>query len=530
LHPQTLTKEFEKANRERLLANIRDELNWINSYGNQEIRIYAPILSDALERLASSDVFERFGWLLGDAWPRLPEGQSKNYTENHSRVTAERQKAAREVLDTASLHQIIEYGKKAKHPGVLGNALAKVVKEGREDDALLDAMSTLTEIFALIRGYSAGRIELVGQEWVLRQIQRLRALGRDSIEVSAALLNGLPEGLQTWSVVADQGAEVEGAYWKKASGRSPRDEEKNTTLPAQKLLAVKRPYAALELVGDPNADAPGFLLKEILNGILTADRNAEFHNQVMDVLYLGHVFKKLHEDKSISLEELARLEAPFAALFNDMRQYTTQPFAIHRVLQREPRVFSQLISYIYKRDDGKSLAAQEELSQQQIESRANIARETIESWTILPGLQDDGSLNEEQLSKWVETARTAYTDSGHTTAGDLQVGLLLSRTPSDSDGLWPHIAVRNLLENLRNNVIDQHIPMGVYNGRGVVSRGLTEGGVQERKLSEHYKKLSDATKVKWPRTSAMLLSMAEWYESDAKREDISADLNELRFG
>ncbi len=106
---------------------------------------------------------------------------------------------------------------------------------------------------------------------------------------------------------------------------------------------------------------------------------------------------------------------------------------------------------------------------------------------------------------------------------------MLARTPEDSDGIWPHIAVRNLLEHLHNALIDEHIPIGVYNGRGVVSRNPTEGGGQERGLSERYKKMSDVVRAKWPRTAAILRSLAETYERDAKYEDISSDLRDLRW-
>jgi hypothetical protein len=54
--------------------------------------------------------------------------------------------------------------------------------------------------------------------------------------------------------------------------------------------------------------------------------------------------------------------------------------------------------------------------------------------------------------------------------------------------------------------------------------------MKERNLSEGYKKMSEAVRAKWPRTAAILDSMAACYESDAKREDEQTALNDLRFG
>ena len=106
---------------------------------------------------------------------------------------------------------------------------------------------------------------------------------------------------------------------------------------------------------------------------------------------------------------------------------------------------------------------------------------------------------------------------------------MLAHAPSDPDGVWPHVAVRNLIEHLNNKTIDRHIQTEIYNNRGVVSRGLNDGGNQERELAEKYKKMSDAVKAKWPRTAAMLRSMAESYERQAKYEDIDSDLHDLRW-
>lgn len=96
--------------------------------------------------------------------------------------------------------------------------------------------------------------------------------------------------------------------------------------------------------------------------------------------------------------------------------------------------------------------------------------------------------------------------------GDLQIAFILAHTPGDNDGAWPHVGVRNLIERLNNGLIDRHIQIENYNNRGVVTGGLNDGGKKERELAERYKKMSDTVKAKWPRTGAMLRTMAESYE------------------
>lgn len=74
--------------------------------------------------------------------------------------------------------------------------------------------------------------------------------------------------------------------------------------------------------------------------------------------------------------------------------------------------------------------------------------------------------------------------------------------------------------------IECGIEIGVSNKRGVLSRSLTEGGVQERRLAETYRGYADALNDGWPRTAAMLRRISETYASWARREDVEAELRE----
>lgn len=61
--------------------------------------------------------------------------------------------------------------------------------------------------------------------------------------------------------------------------------------------------------------------------------------------------------------------------------------------------------------------------------------------------------------------------------------------------------------------------MEVQNQRGVSSRGLTDGGEQERGLVRKYREQADAFADKWPRTAAILRRLADGYEREARQQD-----------
>jgi len=520
---------FSREERIRLLQCIREACNWVNSYGDDERKKQIPSLYRVLEKFQPEDTLDRVGWLLSDPWPRLPEGEPKEYDAKDTAINVSREKAAREVLDNASLERIIEYAGTIQYVGVLGHALGKVIRDEEEDTKVLDGMiGRISNTSLLIRGYSLGRVEATGPGWVDQQIKRLKTKGNYSAEACALLYLGLPENVETWSAVNSQGKEAEEAYWKLASGYSRADKSEEAPIAIEKLLDVKRPEVALRIAGDPKLLLPSILLKRLLEEILKLE-DKKLKAGVMEEYHLGHVFDQLYKNDDFSMEEMVKLEWPFAALFNDLKRYTSSSTAIHRLLQKDPGFFAQLISFIYRRDDRAPDSEKEKVDDKLLERRARVAREALDSWYLLPGVKSDGSVDEKELTEWVESAREKCAETNHTIGGDLQIGFILAHAPSDPDGVWPHIAVRNLIEKLNSKTIEEHIQIEIYNSRGVTSRGLMDGGKQERDLAQRYKAMSDSVKNKWPRTGVMLKSIAESYENEAKGHDIESDLTDLRW-
>ncbi len=519
---------FSREERGKLLGCVRGALNWVNNYGDNERRKQVPDLSRILEKFAPEDVIERVGWLLGNPWPQLPQ-EPEDHDAREAAIRRAQEEAAREVLDKAPLARILEFSGTVQYPGVLGYALGKVVRDENEDHGLLDATLEHMDKPILIRGYAAGRVDTAGPDWVDKQIDYMKAQGHYSAEACALLYFGLPEGSTTWSAVNAQGKDVESAYWKQASGYSRTDQEGDAQVAVERLLAAKRPHAALDIAGDPRLSLPTALLQRLIQELLTIDpTDNEFRASAMTEFRLGHIFRQIYERDELPLEEIAKLEWPFASLFEDLGRYTSSPTALHRLLQKDPSFFALLVSFAYKRDDHAPDPENRNVDAEGIERRARVAHAVFDSWHLMPGLKRDGTVDEKELIDWVEAARRRCAETNHMRGGDYQIAFMLALTPPDSDGTWPHVAVRNLIERLNNGLIDRHIPIGLFNSRGVTSRALNEGGKQERELAEKYRTMSNTLRAKWPRTAAMLRSIAESYEHVAKREDIHSDLDDLR--
>jgi len=521
---------FSKEERAGLLQCIREKLSWMNSYEKEERKTQVPVLYRLLEKFTPDDALERVGWLLSTPWPQLPQGEPKEYDEKNTAVKKAQEEAAREVLDKVPLEKIIKFAGTIQYPGILGYALGKVVRDETEDEMVLDAILRHLDKPILIRGYAGGRVEVAGPSWIDIQIARIKTQGSYSPEACALFYFGLPENMTTWLAVSAHGKDVENAYWKQTGGYFRTNKSEDALMAVERLLEVKRPDTALSVASDPHISLPSALLQRLIQELLAIDpKDKKFRVDNMAGFHLGHIFKQLYERKELPIEEIAKLEWPFVALFDEIKRYAGAPMALHRILQKDPSFFAQLISFIYKRDDRAPDSSQEGVDKEIVERRARVAYELLDSWRIMPGLKDDGTLDEKGLMDWVEAARKQCAEINRAEGGDLQIAFMLAHAPGDSDGIWPHVAVRNLIERLNSELIDRHIQMGIYNSRGVVSRGLNEGGRQERELAERYNKMSDAVKTKWPRTGAMLRSIAESYEHEAKREDIDSDLHDLRW-
>ena len=102
------------------------------------------------------------------------------------------------------------------------------------------------------------------------------------------------------------------------------------------------------------------------------------------------------------------------------------------------------------------------------------------------------------------------------------LGQLLGRSPPGSDGIWPHEAVRGVIEDVWSSDLSRAIGTGIYNSSGVMWRG--EGGDQERAEAEKYRSWSSAIASEYPLTARVLTNIAKMYDHDAEWHDTESKI------
>jgi hypothetical protein len=237
------------------------------------------------------------------------------------------------------------------------------------------------------------------------------------------------------------------------------------------------------------------------------------------------IFKELESRNEVTEEQIGQLEWIYFPLLEHTTRY---PLVLHRLLSKDPSFFAEAVRWAFRPEEGKEPdSSPEALSEEMQQARARLAYELLDSFQSIPGSDEAGSLDAEALADWVRRAREQCAAHKRGPIGDEKIGNLLSHSPAGPDNVWPHPAVRDLIEAIGSRHLEEGISIGVYNSRGVVTKSHGEGGGQERGLSAMYRAYSEATAARWPRTSALLRQIADSYDRDAHREDIRAEQLDL---
>lgn len=131
-------------------------------------------------------------------------------------------------------------------------------------------------------------------------------------------------------------------------------------------------------------------------------------------------------------------------------------------------------------------------------------------------------------SAFDEEVRTLASAKGLIEIGDQRIGFILAHAHEDAAApFWPPSEVCLVIEAIASPQIERGFSIECFNKRGVFSRGINEGGDQEREFAERYKNWSNAT-LGYPRTSAMLMAISEKWNRQADEADIEAEQSKFK--
>ena len=494
---------------------IRKQLHRHNSYPDADWAM-DPTELEALDAvyqaLMPSDPAVAYGWVF-DHWLEFPDGEVEDIAEAAERAAAERIIAIESAYESGGTPAILRVAEAAEEPFYVGLSVALCMDRGLALSIALECLgATFQKLRGLARGVFVGLFNQYGWKVLEEAIAKAKA-GGFTPQPLADIYLATPALRETWLQLDKEDKEVQTAYWKSLWRPSIREwDSEDLALAVRQLLSVHRSRDAVEWL------AYEAMSREVVIQLLDALPADAATDPVPPVeeYKIARLFETLDKSDDVSDDTIAGLEIPYLEILG----YHRPELALHRQVIREPSLFADVISWAFKRSDGQ---AEEYVDDQLLQRRALVAFSVLWKLRLLPGLMEDGSVDVEALSTWVNEARRMCKERDRQDIGDEQIGQMLANAPAGKDGVWPCESVRDLLDDLASRHIGIGFTTGRINLRGKTSRGVYDGGEQERSLMDGYRQ--DAAKIgaRWPFTAQLLHQLAANYEVEARREDQQAD-------
>lgn len=469
-----------------------------------------------LESLEPSDPKDKYEWLFSHHVD-LPVDDS-GWEKHEAAVKATRTTAATELYKVLGIDQFLMFASRVESPYYLGVALGQTHEVSVDDyDIIFKHLSGQEPKNQAARGIVVGRFYPADWVWANQEISKSETL-KSNPEALGMFLTHLPNSKKTWRIVDEKDEKVQRQYWENCNPLGLEDNADYVYV-ANKLLDYSRQYEAVEVLGGLLEDTPikpgDNLIMRVLEESVKIDPSRV--NMTMFSYYVTKLLDYLDLRPKINKSRLAQIEWQLLPLLKEERG----PKVLHGELAKNPKFFVEVIEWVYraKGSEKKSLTKVQK-------TRARLGHELLDSWRTIPGMKN-GKIEQTQLYSWVDVARKQLEKSGRKEVGDQLIGKILSYSPTDADGIWPSLPVRNLIERIESQDIEDGFRTAVYNNRGVTSRGHGEGGNQERGLAKKYDDLAKKVESQWPRTALSLLRIADTWRREAEHHDNRAIEDEL---
>lgn len=507
--------------RNKIWATLRDLVGRHRAFSSAEWAM-KPERVSRLERVLGlfvpRDLVAQYAWLF-DYSPRPQDGgnvSDESFGALQTNLHQRRIEAVEVVASKENFNGLKNLARAVKVPIYVGRAAAHADAPSRFSDRLLsrhlaDEQPALSD---LTQGYVEGRANR-SSAWIEEQLRRPEL--SLSPEQEAVLLTTLRTAPPTWRMAAQCGPPTAIAYWRRLPAHFVPADHVIEAVP--ELVAVGRPFAAVELLGAyiDEHTAPADLIARVLDAAASDTCAHDAPSQLF--AYLAATLLDSLVDASADKATIGHLEWRLLPIID---HHIRPPKALGRLFRDDPDFFAEVLALAYAPDDESPA----EDVQQTDPRLATNAFTVLQSWDTIPGHRTDESVDPAGFRNWIDSALTAIAQRGRLRAGTTVIGQMLSASPTDRDGTWPCFPVRSLIEDLKDKRLESGFFMGVRNRRGVVTKGLHEGGTQERGLADRYDGHAAAVRMTHPRTARLLRAIADSYRYDARLEDADAEISE----
>ena len=436
-------------------------------------------------------------------------------------IRGKRIEAVKAVYDQAGIKEIDRLVERVQVPEMVGDSAAGLTLSGKETSDLIS--SGLAEDpgkgdvrTRVARAYISRQYREVGAPW-LESILASRDI-KWTPHVYANLALSLPVSPEMWEQVETWSTEAADLYWKNVSIPTACYQYWEEVLARWEM--VGRPWSAIallaRLVDEKNESAAGSLpsADDVIRLLELAVRSDEGdepgHRQAGTFSHDVDVLFRFLDTQAVAPERMARLEW---AWFYVLEHTPRGARALPREIVRSAELFVDLLKVIFRAKNEEPPKPPEE----QESKLAERAYSVLQGIRTVPGQQMEtpgARVDAKLLRDWVTKARDLARTADRLGVCDTQIGTILSFAPASADESWPCEEVRDVIEWVESQDLQDGLCVGKMNQRGAIFRA--KGGKQDWELAQTYKELAEKVRTRWPRTAAVLDCIRRSYEHDAR--------------
>ena len=483
----------------------------------------------AYQALEPSDLLNKHEWLFREQWVEESadelDDDDMDFRKRDERISSLQTEALRDILAQRGLPGVFAFAELGRAAFQIGWLMAsRVLPEGEVLGFLLAALPPASNMESsaknnIIRGALRALHDAEKRASVLKKVQK--ALSQADL---ARLLILAPFSRGTWQIVDGLDEVHRQMYWSESAPDLILEAGAENNEAVERLLAVQRPRAAFACVRYKLDAVRPELLFRLMSRMAKESKDQPGHYQ-LEQYYIERAFALMDKSPELTLDQKAGLEFAYiealSRLWNGREGYGIPNLG--KYVEAHPELFVQAVVWTYKRkDEGKDPNVWK-VASEDVQHFAERGHRLLEAVDRIPGHDDLGELRTELLVSWVKAVRDACAELGRLDIADVCLGKLLSGAPEEKEGVWPCEPVQHVMEELHSKKMMEGARTGLYNSRGVTSRG--EGGDQERVLADKYRKWANAVQYSHPFVAShLLMEMVRTYEHEASREDVEARL------
>lgn len=464
-------------------------------------------IEDIAKKIMPSNLMLQYRYLFSKNDYDLVDEKGSD-EEQWKRLSEKRQAALSEIMGSGDLARCMDFAREVAIPYKVGQTLGEIADKRIESEILPSQLNTEDELLKrVVAGFIWGRFRERGIPWVDHILEQ-----HWNPQQCAQFLLLLPFQQEIWErALSYLETSHEELYWKHVDAQVGVWTW-NDRVVIDKLITYGRAGAAVMCIAYTMDDEINFDPALATHALMAVFENPQ-EVQSLERYHVIDLIKHLQSSISVDMDALYQIEWNFLPWFDKFAGEA--PVALEKRMASDPTFFAEMIKLAFrsKNDTDDSVEKQDE----QKRFLAERAYMLLNNWRHCPGVQEDGSLNEEAFRAWITKARRITEETGHGEITQIEIGKVLTYAPQDPNGLWIHKAVAAVLDEGATGRMRFNFMLALKNQRGVHS---FSHGAQERILAQGYREKAEALEMEgFIYFATMMRELADQYDKDAEFDE-----------